>query len=204
MAYANLLFGDGTGAGIDTSGRITVLQLDRIRRPPEGKAVEDYDMDEYLGYAILVATVAFAGAFAAQDRRQQKIILADEIRWFVNNQYGRDLIERQTLTGRAMGAQVLLVGQNVSHLPPDLHQHFTMRWAFGADSEREAEATLEFLGVDVTPANVERLMSLNPGDTKGQCLVRDLTGRVGQAQICLLFEDLAEAFKTTSLEERVG
>lgn len=201
LAYANLLFGDGQGARIDTSQQITVLQLDRIRRPPEGKELADFTLDELLGHAILVATVAFAASFAAQDRRQQKIILADEIRWFVNNAYGRDLIEQQTLTGRAMGTQVFLVGQNVSHIPQDLHQHFTMRLAFGADSEREAEATLEFLGAPPTPENIDRLMRLNPGDVKGQCLIRDLEGRIGEAQICMVYEDLVQAFRTTSLTE---
>lgn len=201
LAYANLLFGDGQGARIDTSQQITVLQLDRIRRPPEGKAVEDYSLDELLGHAILVATIAFSASFSAQDRRQQKVILADEIRWFVNNPYGRDLIEQQTLIGRAMGTQVFLVGQNVSHIPQDLHQHFTMRFSFGADSEREAEATLAFLGADPTPENIDRLMQLNPGDVKGQCLIRDLEGRIGEAQICLLFADLVRAFRTTSLTE---
>ncbi|HYF93984.1 MAG TPA: ATP-binding protein [Symbiobacteriaceae bacterium] len=216
MAYSSLLFGDGTNAGIDITCRITVLQLDRLRRPADNKAVKDYDLEEYVSAAILNAVVAFASAFATQDRRVQKLIVTDEARWFLSNSYGRDLIEKQTLTGRAMGAQVLLIGQNVSHLPPDLHQHFTLRFAFGADFEREAINNLEFLGVEPTQANIERVMSLNPKESqvpdeehdrprpaKGQCLIRDLTGRVGQAQICLLFSELAEAFKTTSLEERV-
>ncbi|HWI50750.1 MAG TPA: ATP-binding protein [Symbiobacteriaceae bacterium] len=216
MASASLLFGDGTNAGIDTSSKITVLQLDRLRRPADNKAVKDYDLEEFVGAAILNAVVAFASAFATQDRKVQKIIVTDEARWFLSNSYGRDLIEKQTLTGRAMGAQVMLIGQNVSHLPPDLHQHFSLRFAFGADSEREAINTLEFLGVEPTQANIERLMGLNPKEppvpsddddrprpAKGQCLIRDLTGRVGQAQICLLFPELAEAFRTTSLEERV-
>jgi|GEM_PF-2124121 len=201
LAYANLLFGTGQGSRIDTSQHLTVLQLDRIRRAPEGKAVEDFDLDELLGQAILGAAVAFASAFAQADRRQQKVILCDEIRWFVNNPYGRDLIEQKTLTGRAMGTQVLLCGQNVSHLPPDLLQHFTMRWAFGADSEQEAVATLEFLGAEPTQENVDRLMALNPGDVKGQCLVRDLAGQIGEAQVALLFDDLLDAFRTTSLLE---
>lgn len=199
MAYAGLIFGDGQGAGIDTGNLVTVLQLDRIRKPPEGKALQDYDLDEYISHAIMVASVAFAHAFARQDRRQPKVILADEIRWFTNNAYGKDLIEQQTLIGRAMGVQVYLVGQNVSHIPQDLHQHFTMRLAFGAASEREAIATLRFLGVEPTQETIDRLMRLNPGDVKGQCLLRDLDGRIGEAHINLLFDDLIRAFETRSL-----
>lgn len=200
MAYANLLFGSVGSTGIDTSNRITVLQLDRIVKPPEDKAVQDYTLDEYVSHAIMVAAVALASSFARSDRRQQKVILADEIRWFVNNPYGRDLIEQQTLVGRAMGTQVFLIGQNVSHIPKDLHQHFTMRFAFGAAHEREAIATLEFLGAETTSENIDRLMRLNPGDVKGQCLVRDLMGNIGQAQIDLIFEDLVDAFNTKSLK----
>lgn len=201
MAWANLLFGDGEGDAIDTSARLTVLQLDRIRRPAEGKAVEDYDMDEYLGHAIMVAATAFANSFARQDRRVQKVILCDEIRWFVATSYGHDLIAQHTLIGRAMGTQVLLIGQNVAHLPADLHQHFTVRWAFGADSEFEAAATLEFLGAPNTPDNRERLTKLNPAAVKGQALVRDLNGRIGEAWVQMLFDDLVEAFRTNNLTE---
>jgi hypothetical protein len=200
LAFASLLFGDEHSAGIDTSHRITVLQLDRIQRPPEGKPIEDYSLDEYVSAAIMVATVALASAFASSDRRQQKVILTDETRWFTATEYGRNLIEQQTLIGRAMGTQVFLVGQNVAHLPQDLHQHFTMRLAFGAASDREAVATLRFLGAEPTADNVEWLKSLNPGDTKGMCLVRDLNGNIAQMQVDLVFEDLRRAFNTSSLE----
>lgn len=199
MAYANLLFGDGTGEAIDTTQQITVLQLDRIQRPPDNKAVKDYTLNEYISHAILESAVAFAHAFANQDRRQQKVIVADEIRWFVNSAHGRDLIEQQTLIGRAMGTQVFLIGQNVSHLPEDLHQHFTMRFAFGAANEAEAVATLQFLGAEATPANVDCLLRLNPGGTKGQCMLRDMAGHIGLAQIQPLFDQLTEAFNTQSL-----
>lgn len=204
LAYASLLFGDELSTGVDTSNLITVLQLDRIQRPPEGKAIEDYSLDEYVSHAIMVATVALASAFASSDRRQQKVILTDETRWFTAVDYGRNLIEQQTLIGRAMGTQVFLVGQNVSHIPQDLHQHFTMRFAFGADSDREAINTLRFLGAEPTDENVEWLRSLNPGDTKGQCLVRDLAGNIGQVGIDLAFDSLRGAFNTRSLGDQTG
>jgi hypothetical protein len=88
----------------------------------------------------------------------------------------------------------------VSHIPQDLHQHFTMRLAFGAASDREAVATLRFLGAEATPENVEWLKGLNPGDVKGQCLLRDLNGNIGQMQVDLVFDELRAAFNTTSLE----
>lgn len=206
MAWANLLFGDGSGAHIDTSARLTVLQLDRVQRPPEGKKTEDYTMDEFLGTAIMTAGVAFANTWARGDRRTQKTLLADETRWLVASDYGRDLIAQQALGGRAMGTEVLLVGQNARHFPEDLRQHFTMRWAFGCDDEQEASESLALLGAPDTPANRQRLMRLNRGANqgekiKGQALVRDLDGRIGEIWVHHLFDDLLTAFDTQSLKD---
>lgn len=199
LAYASLLFGDGSGNKITFEKRVTVLQLDRITQPPADKAVEDYSLDEYLSAALMTSSVALAAAFGRGDRRRLKVILGDEIRWFVNNQYGRDLISQQTLVGRAMGTFTMLVGQNVSHIPADLHQHFTRRFSFGAANHTEAVATLEFMGVEASDENVARLMALNPGDVKGQCLLRDLEGRVGMMQIDMVVQDLIDAYATRSL-----
>lgn len=201
LAWANLLFGDGTGEAIDTSAPLTIIQLDRLRRPPAGKAEDNYTLDEYLGAALMEAVVAWANSWASQDRGIQKYLLADESRFLVNSPYGRDLLEKQALTGRAMGVRVLLVGQNVDHLPADLHQHFTLRLAFGAGNEREASATLEFLGAPDTPENRERLMQLNPGGEKGQCLLRDLDDRVGFAWVYVWDPELLKAFDTQGIKE---
>jgi len=69
---------------------------------------------------------------------------------------------------------------------------------FGQESENEAKAALELLGLDPNDhALVQRLRTWATDKTiHGRCLMRDLDDRIAEVQIDLVYQHLLDAFNT--------
>ncbi|WP_446864882.1 ATP-binding protein [Leuconostoc citreum] len=67
-------------------------------------------------------------------------------------------------------------------------------FAFDSADESKREHILQHFGLPVTKANLDMLKDLK----KGQCLFRDIYGRVGKVVIHSLFEEWTKAFKAVN------
>jgi hypothetical protein len=105
--------------------------------------------------------------------------------------------------GRSKNGAILLVTQNAGDLlGSEVVNNSSAKLAFRSTDRDEVDNVLKLLGLAATDDNVQLVQSL----ATGECLMRDVDGRVGTVSIELLDDALLSAFNTTptSLKEQVG
>lgn len=141
----------------------------------------------------LVAAVARDVAFTHRDRFS--LIVQDEGHGLSNPQ-GEKLLENILRDGRKHNA-ALAYG---SHHPTDLRADLGLllgSWFMFRMARASAPAALAAVGQDVTPANIDTIAEENR--RAGECLYRDLQGRVGLIKILpAKTAALREAFDTST------
>jgi DNA helicase HerA-like ATPase len=148
-----------------------------------------------------VATLALVAALALKlisgDRSRHKVVVLDEAWVLFASSQGRALLNRLVRLGRAFNATVLLVSQRLDDLG-ELAQLVGAFYLFGTDSRQEAARGLEQIGLDPEEVGLAARVT---EFRRGRCLVRDLDGRIGEAQFDPLPE-LLVGLDTTPREER--
>ncbi len=99
--------------------------------------------------------------------------------------------------GRAFNATLLLGTHRIGDLG-DLSDLIGVVFVFGQDSDDAARAALRFIGLDPTRDLIALVRELRAG----RCLMRDLSGRVGEVQVDLVYPHLLQAFQTTPDQPR--
>ena len=166
---------------------LITIRTPGLNLPEPGTARETYTKSERVSVATLALVAALALKLIATDRSRHKLVLLDEAWVLFASSQGRALLNRLVRLGRAFNATVLLVSQRVEDLG-ELSELVGAVFLFGTDSRREAARGLEAIGLDPGEgALAERVSEFR----RGRCLVRDLRGRVGEAQVDPLPELLA-------------
>ncbi|HYF77864.1 MAG TPA: ATP-binding protein [Symbiobacteriaceae bacterium] len=193
LAYANLIFGHGTEAGLRVDRRLNVLQLQSITMPPPGKPREEFSLEELLSVALMHAITAFATRFTRQERDVFKIVLMDEAWALLSSNQGRALVSHLLRTGRAMNNAVYLISQNVADLLDErIKNNIGVKFIFRSHDQEEIARVLELLNLQPEEENILAVRGLETG----QALMQDLDGRVGVVSIDAVFPHLAAAFDT--------
>lgn len=153
---------------------------------------------QQISEAILISITAFTKQYMfTQDRSIHKIILQDEASSIDRSPVGRELMDFIVRKGRYYNTTLLKGSQNATDHGDDV-ANVGMKFSFGLRTKKEALEMLEFLNLPKTEGNINRLRSL----TKGKCLFQDIYGRTAVIQIDPVFNDLLDAFdSSTSTEE---
>ncbi|EHJ02263.1 hypothetical protein CDLVIII_5798 [Clostridium sp. DL-VIII] len=193
--FAHLLFSDGSiSQSISLEKQLNIIQVADLVLPDKETSFEEYTTMELLSVAMLIVISTFALDFIHSDRSIFKIVDLDEAWSFLQVAQGKTLSMKLVRAGRAMNAGVYFVTQNTDDLLDEkLKNNLGLKFAFRSTDINEIKKTLEFFGVDKEDENNQkRLRDLE----NGQCLVRDLYGRVGVIQFHTIFEELLHAFDT--------
>jgi hypothetical protein len=179
-------------AGLDAVRPLTTIRTPGLALPEPGVARETYTRAERISVATLSLVAALALRLVSQDRSQHKLVVLDEAWFLLASAQGRALINRLVRLARAYNATVLLATQRLDDIGP-VGDLVATALVFGQDSDSQATAALELLGLQATPARVARLRSARAG----RCLMRDLSGRVAEIQVDCPDPRLLAAFDTT-------
>ena len=193
--FAHLLFSDGTVKNaISLDNQLNIIQVADLVLPDKDTTFEEYTTIELLSVAMLIVISTFALDFIHSDRSIFKIVDLDEAWAFLNVAQGETLSNKLVRAGRAMQAGVYFVTQSSGDVSKEsLKNNIGLKFAFRSTDINEIKQTLEFFGIDKDDENNQkRLRDLE----NGQCLLRDLYGRVGVVQIHPVFEELLHAFDT--------
>ncbi|WP_277679938.1 ATP-binding protein, partial [Gracilibacillus dipsosauri] len=155
---------------------------------------------QQISEAILISITAFTKQYMfTQDRGVHKIILQDEASSIDRSPVGRELMDFIIRKGRYYNTTLLKGSQNATDHGDDV-ANVGMKFSFGLRTKKEALEMLEFLNLPQTQGNVNKIRQM----TKGKCLFQDIYGRTAVIQIDPLFNDLLEAFdsSTSTDEER--
>jgi hypothetical protein len=195
FGLARLGFGTGSeGSKVETGDRpVTTIRMPGLTLPDPDASRETYTRAERVSVATLSLVAALVLRLVSDDRSQHKVVIFDEAWFLLSSRQGRALLDRLVRLGRSSNTTVILISQKVTDLV-DLSALVGVYFFFCPESPAEAKRALELLGRD--PAEFVGLESAMTEFREGRCLMRDLDGRVGVAQIDLVFDYLRDGFNT--------
>ncbi len=199
FGLARLGFGDGQSTGLQAVKPVTTIRMPGLSLPEPSAARDTYTRAERVSVATLSLVAAYALQLISHDRSRHKVVGLDEIWFLLASPQGRQIINRLVRLGRAFNATLLLGTHRIGDLG-DLADLIGVVLVFGQDSDEAARAALRFIGLDPT----RELTGLVRELRAGRCLMRDLSGRVGEVQVDLVYPHLLQAFQTTPSQQRTA
>ncbi len=199
FGLARLGFGDGQSAEIQAVKPVTTIRMPGLSLPEPSAARDTYTRAERVSVATLSLVAAYALQLISHDRSRHKVVAMDEIWFLLASPQGRQIINRLVRLGRAFNATLLLGTHRIGDLG-DLVDLIGVVLVFGQDSDEAASAALRFIGLDPTRELIGLVRELRAG----RCLMRDLSGRVGEVQVDLVYPHLLQAFQTTPGQQRTA
>ncbi|HEV3323767.1 MAG TPA: ATP-binding protein [Solirubrobacteraceae bacterium] len=199
FGLARLGFGGGQTAGIEAVKPVTTIRMPGLSLPEPSAARDTYTRAERVSVATLSLVAAYALQLISGDRSRHKVVGLDEIWFLLASPQGRQIINRLVRLGRAFNATLLLGTHRIGDLG-DLADLIGVVLVFGQDSDDAASAALRFIGLEPTRELVGLVRELRAG----RCLMRDLSGRVGEVQVDLVYPHLLQAFQTTPGQQRTA
>src|SRR6266498_778553 len=188
MRLALLCFHPSGGEQIDAAGWTTVFTLSGLSLPDAAVGRDDYSYEQRLSVALLYLVSQFARRLLnGLDRRLPKAIFLDEAWAITSTPEGAKLVPEVSRMGRSRNTALILVSQNAGDL---LNEQVTNCisgvFAFRSTERVEVEHVLALIGVETSDEHKAVLRSLG----NGECVFRDLDGRVGRIGVDLISEDL--------------
>ncbi len=199
FGLARLGFGDGQTTGIEAVKPVTTIRMPGLSLPEPSAARDTYTRAERVSVATLSLVAAYALQLISGDRSRHKVVGLDEIWFLLASPQGRQIVNRLVRLGRAFNATLLLGTHRIGDLG-DLADLIGVVLVFGQDSDDAASAALRFIGLEPTRELVGLVRELRAG----RCLMRDLSGRVGEVQVDLVYPHLLQAFQTTPGQQRTA
>jgi hypothetical protein len=195
FGLARLGFGAGEvePAGPEGERSVITIRTPGLSLPDPGASRETYTRAERVSVATLSLVAALALKLIAGDRSRHKIVVLDEAWFLLASTQGRSLLNRIIRLGRALNATVLVATQRLADLG-ELAELFGVYLLFGQETDAEARVGIAQIGLDPEDPTLRALLREY---RRGQCLVRDLDGRIGEMQIDPVFPDLLAALDNT-------
>jgi AAA-like domain len=190
-----LCFSSGAAPRLRLEDSMTIFQFADLVLPEPTTRPEDYSGGERLASGLVYALTRLLGRLMQTGSSAvPKLLVLDEFWILANSSQGRDLANRTLRLGRSRNTGIVLATQASADLLDErIRNNLTSIFAFRSNDEHEVANELRLLGIEPTQdliAQVQRFDS-------GECLLRDLHGRLGHVQVDRVLRELAEAFDTT-------
>jgi RecA/RadA recombinase len=200
MRLARLCFAPSGGQQIDTAGWTTVFTLAGLTLPDSAAGREDYSYEQRLSVALLYLVSQFARRLLnGIDRRLPKAIFLDEAWAITATPQGAKLVPEVSRMGRSRNTALILVSQNAGDL---LNEQVTNCisgvFAFRSSERVEVANVMALLGVEASEEHKAVLRGLG----NGECIFRDLDGRVGRIGIDLISDQVRQWLDTNPTRAR--
>ena len=195
----SLVFSDGTNPAVDLTARNTILEIAYLDLPADEHA--ELTLQNRKAMAVMYALGDYCLKFGEQDYGTKTVIGQDEA-WVLSvTASGRGLQDRIKRMGRSQNCFFVFTSQ----LPEDSNRSDGEASAFGTylcfhnDAEGSAEKVLRRLKVEVTDDSKAWFDNM----TKGQCLMKDTSGRVERITVDgLYFPEMSKLFETVRKQEK--
>jgi len=196
--FAKLLFSNGkTKNTLNLTKPLNVIQIaDLVLPNKKGKANEKEKDDplEILSVAIMIAISTFSISFAYSNRSIFKVLGLEEAWAMTAFPKGELLIQKTVRMGRALNLGSFFATQQTNDVGgSDIKNNIGMKFAFRSTDEKEIKEILKYFKLD--EKDVENQKIIEKLDV-GECLFKDLYGRIGVVYIDTLFPELFDCFDT--------
>lgn len=191
---ASLVFGDGPPVSLEAD--YSVFHAPNLELPSRQALAERRQLmpDQVFSQALLYLVTAVARHVAFSERHRFSLVVQDEGYVLSASPQGTELLDQIMRDGRKHNAALLFASHHPDDLPERLQELLGSRFLFRMD-RNAAAAGLAFMGMEATEANVAAIEE--SARQVGQCLYRDLSGRLGLLHVLPpRTPDLRRAFDT--------
>ena len=194
LPFARLCFtpADTTLRRVDET--LTIVTLLGLNLPSPDTDRNEYGYEERLSVALLYLVTRLARRLLlAADKNAPKAVIIDEAWALTATPQGQKLIPEIARMGRAHNTALVLVSQNAGDLMrQSVTNCLSTVLAFRSTQDDEITDVLSLLNIVDTPAHRATVRDLR----NGECLMRDVHGRLARVQVDIAFDDLRAAFDT--------
>ena len=202
MRLARLCFSPSGGQRIDAAGWTTVFTLAGLTLPDATVSRDDFSYEQRLSVALLYLVSQFARRLLnGMDRRLPKAIFLDEAWAITSTPEGAKLVPEVSRMGRSRNTALILVSQNAGDLLSEqVTNCISGVFAFRSSERVEVANVMALLGVEASDEHQIALRGLG----NGECIFRDLEGRVGRIGIDLISDEMRQWLDTNPTHQRPG
>jgi AAA-like domain len=188
MRLARLCFAPAGGQRIDAQGWTTVFTLAGLTLPDASVRREDFSYEQRLSVALLYLVSQFARRLLnGMDRRLPKAIFLDEAWAITSTPEGAKLVPEVSRMGRSRNTALILVSQNAGDLLSEqVTNCISSVFAFRSSERVEVGNVMALLGAEPSAEHLAVLRGLG----NGECVFRDLEGRIGRIGIDLITDEM--------------
>lgn len=183
-----LLIHDGSNPALSLNHQHTILEVENLDLPNSDIDIRDYSKSQLASSAVMFALGRFCELFGS-DPSERTLESIDEAWIFNTTQQGRKVKESMRRVGRSQENAMLFITQKVSD--EDTSNFGT---AFAFKESEKIEEILDWMKMKDTEVNREMVENM----FQGQCIFRDVYGRVAKISIDCLFDEWQDAMKTVN------
>lgn len=188
-----LAFSNGQTDSIEFNNQRTILEVTGLDLPHAEQEVLSYTETQKYSVSIMLALGKYLEKFGREDTKRFSAEIVDEAWIFNASHAGRKVLDGIKRLGRSENNMLIYSTQRVGDVNDEKSNgQYGQIFAFDSADDSERENILRHFGLPVNRSNMDMLKDLK----KGQCLFRDIYGRVGKVVIHSLFEEWTKAFKT--------
>lgn len=202
-----LAFSEGSTDSISFDHRRTILEVTGLDLPQAKQDMRTYTETQKYSISIMLALGKYLERFGRENTKEFSAEFIDEAWIFSTSSAGSKVFNAIKRLGRSENNMLAYATQLVSDVNDEnSNGQYGQIFAFNSTDKVEQENILRHFGLPVTKFNMDMVASLS----KGQCLFRDIYGRVGKVAIHSLFDEWTTALRTVDpnagakLEEQYG
>lgn len=194
LPFARLCFAPTGGARIRPEDGLTVVTLLGLDLPAASTRPEDYSYENRLAVSVMYLLTRYARRLMlSMDKSHPKAICIDEAWAITTTPQGAKLIPEIARMGRSHNTALILVSQNAGDLMSEsVTNSISTKFAYRSTDSKEIEDVLDLFGVSKEQNYQQAIRGLR----NGECLMRDIDGRISRVQIDSWEKTLWETFNT--------
>ncbi|GAK30778.1 conjugal transfer protein [Weissella oryzae SG25] len=186
-----LAFSDGSNRGLEITDKRTILEVAGLDLPKVNDLAKNYTDTQRYSMSIMIALGKYLEKFGRADTNKFTMEIMDEAWIFNTSPAGKKVLDSILRLGRSENNMLISATQNITDVGGEGNNgQYGQIFAF--DDSHDRTSILNEFGLPATETNIAMLDNFK----KGQCLYRDIYGRVGKVVIHSLFDEWTTAFKT--------
>lgn len=194
LPFARLCFARSTGIRLTPEDGLTVITLLGLDLPTADLEPENYGYTNRLAVSVMYLLSTYARRLMlSMNKSQPKAIYIDEAWAITSTPQGAKLIPEIARMGRSHNTALVLVTQNAGDLMKEaVTNSISTVFGFRSTIKGEIDNVLTLLNADVHDGHRATVRELYDGE----CLMKDIDGRIARVQVSDWNKTLKEAFDT--------
>lgn len=181
LPFARLCFAPQGAAKISAEDGLTIITLLGLDLPEADTQRTDYSWENRLAVGVMYLLTRYARRLMlSANKEMPKAIFVDESWAITSTPQGKRLMPEIARMGRSHNTALVMITQNAEDLSTQaIANSISTTFAFRAKNGAEIDNVLKFMGLEINEGNRSTIREL----FNGECLMKDVDGRVARVQV---------------------